>query len=260
MLNHDACFLGSHAQVTWQGKIVSEVDSFNGYLQGPVRNRLLDEENRTAIEADLRALATTDMATETLSNLLASEPNHEPWEVGEALAECLLADEYGITWPWNMERDKRTPKASLPGADLVGFIEIDGQVFLALGEVKTSSDASAPPGTMHGRSGMIHQLDNLATSPQIHWCLLQWLIPRCKNTDSWPLCQAAIESYLSSGGRALVLFGLLMRDTQPNELDLINRAQALANSLAEPTSARLTAWYLPCDIDKWPALMAGEVA
>ena len=39
-----------------------------------------------------------------------------------------------MKFPWNSDRDKRTPKASLPGADLVGFIENGDEVVLVLGE------------------------------------------------------------------------------------------------------------------------------
>ena len=39
-----------------------------------------------------------------------------------------------MKFPWNSDRDKRTPKASLSGADLVGFIENGDEVVLVLGE------------------------------------------------------------------------------------------------------------------------------
>lgn len=162
MLPHKVCFSGTGSCVTWKGKIVSGKRAFAAYLRDVVRKRLLDEEHSLEVEADLQALATTEMAVDTLERLLALEPEKEDWEVGEALAECVLEEEYGVVWPWNSERDKRTPKASLPGADLIGLIKDGGKALLVLGEVKTSFDAKAPPGVMSGRSGMIHQLDNLA--------------------------------------------------------------------------------------------------
>ncbi|MBD2305683.1 hypothetical protein H6G17_09170 [Chroococcidiopsis sp. FACHB-1243] len=98
--------------MSWRGELIVNVGEFETYLEGPVYERLIDEENRKACIADLQGLATTGMAFATLEKLLASEPAREPWEVGEALAECLLADSCNVKWPWNSERDKRTPGAS----------------------------------------------------------------------------------------------------------------------------------------------------
>ncbi|MFP4439168.1 MAG: hypothetical protein ACLFVO_18155 [Chloroflexaceae bacterium] len=105
-----------------------------------VRNKLIDVENQVDFEVDMQALATTEMASDTLLTLLSCEPQYEDWEVGESLAQCLLEAEYGIHWPWNQERDKRTPRASLPGVDLVGFGRFNHEVWLVFGEVKTSND------------------------------------------------------------------------------------------------------------------------
>lgn len=257
MLAYNITYSKNSGQVIWHGKDVDNLEEFNAFLSGQTRGRLFDEEQQTQYEADLRALATTEMASDTISRLLASEPAKEPWEVGEALAESLLEEERGVKFPWNTERDKRTPKASLPGADLVGLMEDGEEALLVLGEVKTSSDANNPPQVMTGKSGMIHQLDNLATDISIHNCLLKWLHPRCKNTDLWPLYEKAAKRYLASGGRAIKLVGMLMRDTAPNELDLKNRAKDLATKVAAPTKVELDAWYLPTPIEDWPSVVQG---
>ncbi|MDD2466752.1 MAG: hypothetical protein PHI97_22365 [Desulfobulbus sp.] len=257
MLVYNFTYLGNDGQVIWHGKSVDDQGEFNAYLSGPARSRLFDEGQRTQYEADLRALATTEMASDTITRLLASEPVKEPWEVGEALAECLLEEERGIKFPWNTERDKRTPKASLPGADVVGLMEDGEEALLVLGEVKTSSDANNPPQVMAGKSGMIHQLDNLATDISVHNCLLKWLHPRCKDTDFWPLYEKAAKRYLASGGRAIKLVGMLMRDTAPNELDLKNRAKDLATKVSAPTEVELDAWYFPTPIEDWPVVVQG---
>lgn len=247
----------SDGQVKWRGNSVDDQDEFNAYLSGPTRSRLFDEEQRAQYEADLRALATTDMASDTIKQLLASEPAKESWEVGEALAECFLEEERGVRFPWNTERDKRTPKASLPGADLVGLMEDGNEALLVLGEVKSSSEEKYPPQVMTGKSGMIHQLDILASDISIHNCLLTYLHRRCKGTDLWPLYQKAATRYLASGGRAIKLIGMLMRDTSSNELDLKNRAKALSTSVSAPTVVELDAWYLPTPIDAWPGTVQG---
>lgn len=260
MLKHTTSFADSEAQVSWQGNHATDAMDFCQYLAGPVRQRLTDEEQRATIEADLRALATTNMASETLKNLLECEREKEPWEIGEALAESLLAEQPGVAWPWNMERDKRTPKASLPGADLVGFLATEDGLMLVLGEVKTSSEAKSPPNVMSGRSGMVHQIDALAGDTRIHACIVQWLHARCKDTDFWPKFEEAIGRYLSSSGQSIILFGILLRDTEPNEMDLCGRARALAETAGSLARAELHAWYCPVPISDWPALVKGGAA
>lgn len=257
MLKHNVSFTGSDTQVAWQGNHATDRGEFRQYLAGSVRKRLTDEAQKAFLENDLRALATTDMASDTLKRLLSSEAEAKPWEVGEALAESLLEKEPGVTWPWNMERDKRTPKASLPGADLVGFLATKDGVTLVLGEVKTSSDKDNPPNVMTGRTGMVYQLDTLAGDIRVHASLIQWLHVRCKGTDFWPMFEDALRRYLASEGRSIILFGILMRDTVPNKKDLAARAKALAKTVTSPTRAELHAWYCPDSIVDWPALVKG---
>ena len=237
-------------QVSWRGVSMADGDSFDSFMTNDVASRLHDEEGTIEFEAHLRGLANTGFERDNLNEILAAEiPEVRDWAIGEAMAEAYLGREYDITWPWNMERDKRTPKASLPGADLVGF-EVNGDnVRLALGEVKSSSEDRYPPQLMSGRSGhMGHQIDDLATNLSLIYQLFKWLWVRCKNTEHETSFNAAITVYLSSGNRAVTLFGVLVRDTQPNELDLKARGKTLAGRIQDPTTCKLVAIYLPCAI------------
>lgn len=245
-------------QVSWCGVGMTEGDTFESFMTNDVTSRLHDEEGAKEFEAHLRSLASTGFARENLNAIFAAEvPEERDWAVGEAMAEAYLGREHAIAWPWNMERDKRTPKASLPGADLVGF-EFNGEdVRLALGEVKTSSDENTPPNVMNGRSGMAHQLDNLASNLALINQLLKWLLPRCKNTKHETSFNAAVKLFLDSGNRAIALFGVLVRDTRPNELDLKARGQSLADTLQAPTTCQLIAIYLPCAIAELPTRVSG---
>jgi hypothetical protein len=116
-------------------------DAFDAFLCSEVEARLHDTEGAEDFEAHLRGLANTGFKRDSLGAILAAEvPEERDWAIGEAMAEAHLQQAHDVVWPWNMERDKRTPKASLSGADLVGF-QVEGDVLrLALGEVKTSSD------------------------------------------------------------------------------------------------------------------------
>ncbi len=60
--------------------------------------------------------------------------------IGESIAISYLEEIESCLFPWPTERDKRTPKASLPGVDLLGFFSDNlGHCFL-FGEIKTSAE------------------------------------------------------------------------------------------------------------------------
>lgn len=248
------CYTDLQQQVSWHGISLTDDESFDLFMTADVVSRLRDEKGADEFEAHLRGLANTGFAEDSLSEILAADiPEERDWAIGEAMAEVWLTRQHNVQWPWNMERDKRTPKASLPGADLVGF-EINGKdIRLVLGEVKTSSDADTPPNVMNGRGGMKHQIHNLATNLGIMSQLLKWLLPRCKGTEFEMVFNAAITLFLNSGNKAVALFGILIRDTVPNKLDLQGRGRSLASTLRTPTTCQLIALYLPCAISDLPA-------
>jgi hypothetical protein len=249
---------GHSSQVFWRGVSMEDGNDFNTFMTTDVASRLQDTEGHAEFEQILLGLANTGFARDSLNAILVSEvPEGRDWAVGEAIAEAYLNREHEITWPWNMERDKRNPNASLPGADLVGF-EIDGEYpRLVLGEVKTSSDANTPPGVMDGRSGMTHQIDHLANNLSLICQLLKWLWPRCKGTEHRALFDASVGLFLESQNRAISLYGVLIRDTQPNVLDLQARGQTLTRALQAPTTCHLIAIYLPCAISDLPSRASG---
>ena len=245
-------YSGNARSVHWEGRVVGDADGFKSYLRQVVRPRVADVSSSFASE--LRSLATTGMETKFVERLLNAVPTPEGWEVGEALAECALRDDTDrqVLWPWNTVRDRRTPRASLPGADLVGFYCEEDKVVLLFGEVKTSSDASAPPSVMSGGSGMAWQLQESATRLDIQHALLKWLHARCRQEPYCDLYQKAVRPYLASEGKKLLIVGVLIRDTAPNEVDLKTRGNGLSIHLKGPTRVELIAWYLPVPIADWP--------
>ena len=249
-------YSGSKDSAQWRGHVVVDEDRFKSYVAGRVKARVEDDEAQGQFAAELHGMATTGMATEFVETLLQAVPEEKSWAVGEALAECVLADDETreVCWPWNLVRDRRTPRASLPGADLVGFCKEGDAVLLLFGEVKTSSDASTPPNVMSGSGGMAWQLKNEATDLNIQHALLKWLRARCASAEHQALYQAAVCRYVQSLGKEILLVGILLRDTEPNELDVTARAKALAASLGSPTRIEITAWYLPVP-KNWPALL-----
>jgi hypothetical protein len=132
-----------------------------------------------------------------------------------------------VIWPWNEVRDRRTPRASLPGADLVGFCRDASGFRLLFGEVKTSGDARTPPQVMYGAHGMTWQLEASATSLGIQHSLLQWLNCRCRSPELRDAYREAVGRYLCSAGKDLLIVGVLLRDTASNEKDVESRARHL---------------------------------
>lgn len=240
--------------VSWQGDRAREGDEFNAFLQGQVAARLKDTDGAETFTEHLRGLSLTGMGQAALEEVLAAEVlETRDWAAGEALAEAVLEARHDVVLPWNTERDKRNPFASLPGADIVGFQRDGCSHRLALGEVKCSSEAKSPPQVMSGRSGgLTHQIDNLASNLGTICQLLKWLLPRVKHTAHEPAFNTACTRYFNSGRRDLALFGILVRDQEARESDLQARGQQLSGRLQAPTHCRLIALYMPWPIAQLP--------
>jgi len=237
--------------VSWHGEKFHACDELDAFLNGPVKSRLDDNEGTDDFQSCLRGLELTGMGRTCLEEILsANEPEFRDWAIGEALAESWLMETYKIIFPWNMGRDKRNPFASLPGADLVGFIKDKDGFRLVLGEVKTSTDKKTPPQVMLGRSGMKHQLDNLTDNMGIIRQLLIWLYYRTRNDTYKQVFESSCTNYFDSQFKKVILFGVLIRDTDPNELDLSGRGTKLRVKLSTPTKCHLIALYLPWGIEE----------
>ena len=255
---HTSVYSNSHEATNWDGVQLVDGNEFDAFMANEVASRLHDGAGKSDFKAHLNSLASTGFARDSLQAILEAEhPEERDWAVGEALAEAWLTREHGVVWPWNMERDKRTPQASLPGADLVGFVTQGNETRLVLGEVKCSSDSNTPPNVMTGHKGLTRQLETLATDIGLLHMLIRWLHPRCRGNDVEPHFNAAISLLLQSGNKAIALFGVLVRDTQPDERDLRSRGQHLGKIIETPAWCSLIALYLPCPISSLPDRVQG---
>ena len=252
-------YSGDEGVAKWEGYVVSNETAFRAFLTGPVADRARDTEFGESFENELRGLAATGMGARHLARFLDSVRDGKGWEIGEAFAESVLAQDRNreVVWPWNHVRDRRTPGASLPGADLVGFFRDARGFALLFGEVKTSSDARVPPQVMYGRSGMTWQLETNATSLAVQHSLLRWLRARCPTPELVAAYREAVGRYVNSSGKDLLLVGVLLRDTDSNEMDVKSRARHLGRRLASPTRVEVQAWYIPVPIPDLPAVLGG---
>lgn len=220
-------------------------EELNAALDERVAMLLFDNEGRSSIEELLiPGEDETGFATDALRRVLSAPEVIENWRVGEVIAEAYLVDHRDCIFPWPIGRDERKRGSSLPGADLVGFgLDSAGYCF-AFGETKTSSEALHPPRVMYGRSGLKKQLEDLRDSESIRNDLFKYLGFRSKGASWQSRFEAAGHRYLKNSSDVM-LFGMLVRDVPPNELDLRTRVHALAKECPEGTRIEIFAIYLP---------------
>ena len=240
--------------VKWYGKSIESSQEFQDYIEERVRPEVFDKE-LVEFEKTMQDLKTTGMNPGNIEEFLHPVPESRGWEIGEALAFCLLADNKSGKYvlPWNTLWDKRTSKAINTGVDLVGFYKCDEKILLMLGEVKTSSDSKTPPDVTYSLIEQIRKY-NRKLDDDIY-ALLNWLKIRCKSDQLQVYFKNSVSLFISSGGSELFQIGILLRDTVPNELDLKGIATKLNNEFGSPTEMELSAWYLPVPIENWPKLL-----
>lgn len=112
------------------------------YFRERVSAKLAESDGAEELRSHLVELGTTGFDLGELAQQVESSPRVKDWEIGEAFAEVVLQDEHEAMFPWPTGFDKRTPKASLPGPDLVGLYRHAAPRFI-FGQVKSSSEQTA---------------------------------------------------------------------------------------------------------------------
>ena len=204
---------------------------------------LRDETGVAIVREILGPLGDTEFATDQIENAANQTPSPS-WRIGESIAEVYLTDWRYCLFPWPMSRDARRTRASLPGADLVGLTtDKTGERFV-FGEVKTSSQASYPPGVMYGSSGLRHQLEDLQKSVNVRDVLVRYLAVRSEYASWREQFRGAAQRYLADRSDVR-LFGVLVRDVPPDSSDLRASVSFLSNDCPDTMQVELLGIYLP---------------
>lgn len=238
-------------------------------MQGPIKDNLLDREERDDTLERLRALR-EETGFEASEGLLADIQTLENesiqtqnFRVGEAYAEVILEQEFSCRFYWNELRDARNPKGNKAGADLVGFIEVEGQVLFLFGEVKTSSEiANRPPQVMTSADGIEAQLRDLYSNRVKRQILISYLKSKMRLfPDGHQFKQdfeLGIRAYYSNT-EDYHLIGVLIRDVEPDERDLSLSYGRLRTRILEPAGLKLLALYLPIQQEEWMSFLNEEI-
>lgn len=239
------------------------------HLKGLVKDNLIDRNEKDDSLERLRALKVEtgfDASEGLLIDIQALEEENihiQNFRVGEAYAEVILEQEFSCRFHWNELRDSRNPKGNKTGADLVGFIEVDGQVLFLFGEVKTSSEtANSPPQVMTGADGIEKQLRDLYSSRAKRQILISYLKSKMRlfATDHpFRLDYIASEKAYYSNPEDYHLIGVLIRDVEPDERDLSLSYGRLRTQILEPAGLKLLALYLPIQQAEWMAIINEEI-
>lgn len=243
----------------YRGVSVSETECL-GHLRGPVKDNLIDREEREDTLEKLQALQSETgfrageqllIDIQTLEN---EEIDERIFRVGEAYAEIILEEYFSCRFHWNELRDARNPKGNKTGADLVGFIEANGKILFLFGEVKTSSENRRPPQVMTNAKGIEKQLLDLYKDSQKRLILINYLKNKARlfpdgHQFKNDLNEGIRNYYYESGKYQLI--GVLIRDIESDKQDVLPSYNRLKKGILEPIGLQLLALYVPINSANW---------
>lgn len=235
------------------GRHTSSTHECRRYLQHRVRQRLRESsplaQLSESLEESISALETTGFGTSLIKEVASEAPNPHDWQIGEVLAQVLLEDTENTRFPWPPTWDNRSTTASLPGADLVGFIGADGDERFAFGETKTSDAEDVLNSVIYGSDGLRDQLDRLMRISERRVSLVAWLLVRSSGRP-WKAAFDRAKTRFAKNPRDIVIIGVLLRcrDYDQSHLELVRKH---LESLMTTESVLLVGYYLPIEIRLW---------
>lgn len=247
----------THGHITGIAVEASDPSHCEKWLGTEVKDRVHDQPMIEDFKAELSLLQADGFDISALQVYETTPPTEVTLgDIGESIADLFLMEQMSAYLPTNRRRDLRTPKGSHPGADIVGYVpDGAGGTMFMFGEIKASSDTTAPPGVMtHTDSGMVAQLTRLAERVPIRRQLLFYLRDRAQKVGQLQSHYRPAMQALALSKMALV--GVLVRDTQPTEQDVNSPmaklhtkipAQQPCNLFVLHTNVPSAQWLLHCN-------------
>lgn len=255
------------AKRSYQGITLDDREC-RAHLIGGVRDNLLDREewqdslNRLRALRDETGFTASEELLADIQALESAEIETQQFRIGEAYAEIFLEQEHTCRFHWNENRDTRNPNGNKTGADLVGFIEVEGQVLFLFGEVKTSSETqNRPPQVMTKADGIERQLRDLYNDRNKRLILISYLKSKMRH---YPDGHAFINDFDAScrayysGNCDYQLIGFLVRDVDPDHRDVSVSYERLRTQVLEPKGIKLLALYLSIKKEEWNEIINGS--
>lgn len=250
----------------YEGISVTETEC-REHFQELVKDNLIDREEREDTLEKLRALRTetgfnaSEQLLIDIQSLEDETVNNRIFRIGEAYAEVILEENFSCRFHWNELRDARNPKGNKTGADLVGFIEINGEVLFLFGEVKTSSDKRRPPQVMTNPDGIENQLKDLYQNSNKRLILISYLKNKARlfpenHQFKIDVDQGIINYYCEDSKYQLI--GVLVRDIDSDEQDVLPSYERLKETILKPVGLQLLALYVPINSRDWLRIINGN--
>ncbi len=257
LINWELQFQSESSHIQVSGFTAASEEECRQYFVRRVFAKIAESDGAEELRLHLTQLKTTGFDLQGLIGQVESSPRARDWEIGEAFAEIALEDKHESMFPWPTGFDKRTPGASLPGADLVG-LQCHASPRFVFGQVKSSSENRVPPQVVNSTDGCLRdQMFCLRHRSADRQQLISWLLVRMRGTEWEDAFNEALKRY-SEGD--LWLVGVLVSGRRdPVEMDLTNICAGI-NHQPGWAEVHLIGFYLPFHKDEWVDIIYGREA
>ena len=237
------------------GYQLSSEDVYRGFPT-LVKDRLFDTEGTEILVASLQNTEFDSTYLQELFSLESQSDLIKTWRIGEAISEIILEQLHQVRFHHNAVRDAKNPLANQAGTDIIGFQGNGDNTCFAFGEVKTTpKDRNSPPRVMYG---MEHQLENLVNIDHVTKNLIRYLAFKVTVLpEQHQFCIDYRLALASFRRDRYLLYGCLVRDTDPNPNDLRARLNSLVDKLNATVILNMIAIYVPLPDHRWVELVEG---
>lgn len=224
---------GSHP---YDGLIIDDAEDLS-QLAIKLKNILSDVETTNDLLENFETIGLTGFSSDRLNEIAVLDlpANYfKKWRIGEALSHVLLEENYDCWIPFSKEANTTNHNTSNTGIDIIGIAtDSHGNMLLLFAEVKTSSEAACPPQIVHSSKSdcLTNQLKDIIKNKKKRNEHMRYLAKEF-GTDH-PQIERFVEAarrYLSNDEYAL--YGLVVRDTEPNKDDLEVTSNALTTDIS----------------------------